>query len=90
MSSLIESDEEEVMPLLSSPGSHAVVRDNRTPYQKRLAVYLILASLLFETIAFYTVVTNLIVSLTPNTPRNWEPTHVLIASFIFTGTNVFT
>lgn len=88
MTSLIESDDEEVTSLLSSSNSHAAGRDYRTPHQKQLAVYLILASLLFETIAFYTVVTNLIVSMTPNTPRNWAHTDVLIASFVFTGMSI--
>ena len=78
-------EETEVMPLVPTSRDDAILRDTRTPYQKQLAIYLILASLYFETIAFYSIVTNLTTSMTSNIPRNWQPSHVLIASFIFTG-----
>lgn len=89
MNSLNKEEEEETYPLLSISSSHTTVRDNRTPRQKQLAVYLILASLLFESFGFYTVIANLIPSMTPNTPRTWEAANVLIASFIFTGKQIF-
>ncbi len=78
-------EEEEETPLVSRYGIPIALRDNRKPYQKQLAVYLILASLLCERIAFYSIAANLPLSLGPNAPIPWNYENILIASFIFSG-----
>jgi hypothetical protein len=79
------SIKEEAAPLIPRHGIPTAVRDNRKPYQKQLAVYLILASLLCERIAFYSIAANLPLSLGPNAPIPWNYENILIASFIFSG-----
>ena len=76
--------EEEAAPLISRPGMPTAVQDHRFPREKRLAVYIILASTLFERIAFYILASNLTfnfesekVSLGPLGPST--------TSLIFTG-----
>lgn len=53
----------EAAPLLPKHGIPAPPRDNRRPYEKQLAVYIILASTLFERMAFYTLAANLAIAL---------------------------
>ena len=50
---------EEAAPLISRPGIPTAVQDKRTPREKRLAIYTILASILLERIAFYILAANL-------------------------------
>lgn len=82
------SNEDESNPLPFTSHSPAIVRDTRPPYQKKLAMYLLLGSVFFETFAFYTIDTNLIASMMPNASYNWQPAHVLIALFIYTGKRI--
>ena len=76
---------DESSPLVGDFGIPAAVRDTRKTYQKRLAVYLILASTLFERFAFYTLGAHLTVILQLPTFLHWSPSNSLIASNIFSG-----
>lgn len=49
--------------LLSWTGIPYDVPDNRRPYQRRLAIYFILASAALERLAFYSLVINLVITL---------------------------
>lgn len=51
--------EQETEPLISRSGIPTAVQDNRSPQERRIAVYVILASILFERIAFYILASNL-------------------------------
>ncbi len=70
------SYEEEAAPLIPRYGIPAAVRDTRKPYQKQLAVYIILASTLFERIAFFALTTNISLTLKSNRATfvsDWNP-----------------
>lgn len=82
------SNGEESNPLPFTSGSPTVVRDTRSPFKKKLAVYLLLGSVFFETFAFYTIDTNLIAGMMPDPSYNWQPAHILIALFIYTGNRI--
>jgi hypothetical protein len=49
--------------LLSRTGIPYDVPDNRRPYQKRLAIYFILASTALERLPFYSLVINPVITL---------------------------
>lgn len=70
-----------LMPSIGLPSS---VPDNRSRRQRRLAIYLILASTLFERLAFYSLALNLVVTL-KSAESNWDPENSTTASFIFFG-----
>ncbi len=82
---MFASDLDDSTPLIHSYGIPTPVRDIREPYQKRLAVYLILASILFERIAFYTLAANLTLSLDSDKQPYWKSQNPSIATFIFIG-----
>ncbi len=69
------SSEQETTPLIPRYGIPAPIRDKRKPYQKQLAVYFILASTLFERIAFYSLENNvdLLFSQNITTSTSWNP-----------------
>ncbi len=79
------SNTHEATPLVFRYGIPAPVRDTRTSYQKRLAVYFILASTLFERIAFYALMTTLFTTLRLPEPFHWETRHSKTAAYIFSG-----
>jgi hypothetical protein len=60
------------------------VRDSREPYQKQLASYLILASVLFERMAFYSLASNLVLYLESD-KLHWHPKYGVTALNIFYG-----
>ena len=73
---------EEIAPLIPVFGIPAPVRDKREPYQKRLAIYIILTSVLFERIAFYLLAATLAITAdSHDCPSTKGP----IITFIFTG-----
>jgi hypothetical protein len=78
------SDMEETTVLLPRPGVFLAVTDNRLPHEKSLAVYLILASTLFERLAFYSLVINLVVTL-KSSELNWSSSTSTTIPFIFLG-----
>ena len=55
--------QEETVLLISRSGIPSAVQDKRSLYKKQLAVYIILASTLFERIAFYILASNLAYNL---------------------------
>ncbi len=79
------SNREEPAPLIYRSGIPASVRDTREPYQKQLAVYLILASTVFERLAFYALMTTLSTTLQFSEPFHWNSRDIKTASYIFTG-----
>jgi hypothetical protein len=65
--------------------SHVSPRiDNRTQFQKRLAVWLILVAVAFERLAFYSLAGNLALFLTSDAIR-WTSLHSVTASLFFFG-----
>jgi hypothetical protein len=82
-------EEDEITPLISRPGIPTAISDKREPYEKQLALYLILASILFERIAFYSLGDNLVSTLHSNKTVEWDPQHSATASFIFSGKSFF-
>jgi hypothetical protein len=79
------SDLDDSTPLIHNYGIPIPVRDTRKLYQKRLAVYLILASTLCERIAFYTLAANLTLSLDSDKLPYWKSENPSIMTFIFIG-----
>jgi hypothetical protein len=83
------SNEEEAARISSSYNNRLTTADNRRPYEKQLAMYLVLASTFLERIAFYSISANLVFSLGPDTQFHWTATSSSIASFIFSGKYYF-
>lgn len=75
--------------LIPRTGVPSGPRDHRLPYQKRLAVYLILATTTLESIAFYSLTVNLFIILRNETSFNWDTAHTISLSFIFSGKTNF-
>lgn len=75
--------------LISRPGVPYDEPDNRRPYQRQLAVYIILASTALERLAFYSLVINLTNALQLS-ELDWDPANGVTASFIFFGKYKFT
>ncbi len=80
---------EESTLLISRPGIPTAISDRRKPHEKTLALYLILASILCERIAFYSLGDNLVPTLQSNKTIGWSPEHSTTASFVFSGTFFF-
>lgn len=76
---------EEGMPLIPQSQVSTDVCDTRQPYKKRLAVYFILGSVLFERIAFYSLADNLVPTLHSNKTLKWRSEHSSTASYTFFG-----
>lgn len=70
--------------LIPRSGAPYDERDNRRPYQRQLAIYLILASTALERVAFYALVINLVISLKTGDLR-WSYDNILTVSFLFSG-----
>lgn len=81
------SNVNEISSLFSIPGVPTRVRDKRQPYEKQLAVYLILACVLLERTTFYIV--DISVGSTLESSRNntlhWNFTNADNAGKIFEG-----
>jgi hypothetical protein len=78
-------DDDEVTPLIPTPDIPETIRDTREPYKQKLALYLILASILCERIAFYSLANNLVPTLQSNQTVGWDVKHTTTVSFIFFG-----
>ncbi len=79
-----ESTIEETAVLLPRTGVPLAVRDNRQPHERKLAIYLILASTIFERLAFYSLAINLVVTL-KSSELNWSSSTSTTVPFIFFG-----
>lgn len=85
MDSSYEEENEEAAPLISVSGIPTAVRDIRQPYERQRAVYFILASTLFERMAFYTLAANIALNLESIKDNGGQFSISSIASFIFAG-----
>jgi len=81
---MAEFDSDQSTVLIPTPGIPRAIRDTREAYQKQLAVYLILASILFERMAFYSLASNLVLYLKSN-KLHWHPKYSVTALNIFYG-----
>ncbi len=79
------SNEEETMSLIYRCNIHSFVPDTRKSYEKRLALYFILACTLFERIAFYALMNILFTTLQWHDPLTWDVHNSQTAVFIFSG-----
>jgi hypothetical protein len=75
-------------PLVFRPSSVTAKTDNRTSFQKRLAVWSILLAVGFERLAFYSLAGNLVLFLTSNSIR-WSSFHSITALLSFISKNNF-
>jgi hypothetical protein len=89
MNASYEEEEDGVTPLIHRHATPTAIRDTREPYEKRLAVYFILASILFERVAFYSLANNLVPTLHSNETLKWDLEHSSTASSIFFGKTFF-
>lgn len=76
------TDVEDITPLIPKHGIPTNVRDTRQTYQKQLAIYLILASTLFERIAYYALAATLAITADPLQCRSSKGP---LVALIFTG-----
>ena len=79
------SSEDEVALLIFRPGIPASTPDTRKPYEKQLALYIILASIVCERTAYFSLDANLALTLPSNLTLNWTDTNASTASYIFEG-----
>ena len=79
-----ETTIDERTPLVFRPNRFSPIPDNRTPFQRNLAVCLILLSAGFERLAFYSLAGNLTFFL-DSTLIKWTFPHTIIAPLIFLG-----
>ena len=79
------SSGDEVALLIFRPGIPTPTPDTRKPYEKQLALYIILACLVCERGAYFVLDANLVETLQSNTTLNWTNPHSSIALYIFEG-----
>jgi hypothetical protein len=79
------SDADPATPLISNYGIPTIAPDTRKPYQKKLAIYFLLSSILFERIAFYSIASDIDSTLQSNPKLNWTSQHSSTATYIFSG-----
>lgn len=76
------SNLDDLMVLVPRIGIPAPVRDERSSFQRRFAIYLLLLSIFLERIAFYSLSATL--SLTLHS-LSWTSKNSIIGSFLFSG-----
>lgn len=79
------SDNNESTLLISVHGNPPTPPDKRKPYHKKLAIRLILASILFERIAFYSIASQFDFTLRSDPKFKWNSSHSSTATYIFSG-----
>lgn len=62
-----------------------IIGHNRRTYRKQIVVHLILASIMFESTAFYIIDINLPLGINYNETTNWTPEHARIPTYMFNG-----
>ena len=77
---MTDTSVDEASPLIFRTTRIPTVNDNRTDFQRKLSVWLILLSAGFERLAFYSLAGNLVLFLTSD-DINWTPIHSVTASF---------
>lgn len=75
---------DEVTPLIFQASQRPSRKDTRNQVQKKLSVWLILITVGFERLAYYSLVGNLVLFLTSDSIR-WTELHSITASLIFYG-----
>jgi hypothetical protein len=70
---------------IDNDGIPTTVRDTRRPYERQLAVHLILASILFSLAALYSLDIHVADSLDFNKALNWTHHYSSSAEHIFDG-----
>lgn len=85
---IMESCDEEVVSPVSGRIIPASSVSTQRSHERQLAVHLILASTLFERIAFYTISANLVLSLGSNTSLNWSSANSSVAMLMFSGKKI--
>ncbi|CAF1932517.1 unnamed protein product [Rotaria magnacalcarata] len=83
---MTDASVDEISPLIFITRNISNVADNRTVFQQKLSVWLILLSAGFERLAFYSLAGNLVLFLTSDN-IHWTPIHSVTTSFIFLGTS---
>ncbi|CAF4006844.1 unnamed protein product [Rotaria sordida] len=83
---MAEATADEIVPLVFKPHRILPKTDTRTPFQRNLAVCLILLSAGLERLAFYSLVGNLTFFL-DSAIIKWQFPHTIIAPLIFLGTS---
>ncbi|UJR14008.1 hypothetical protein I4U23_001008 [Adineta vaga] len=83
---MTDTNRDELSPLIFHSSSIPNTPDNRTSFQRKLSVWLILISAGLERLAFYSLAGNLVIFLTSEN-IHWTPLHSVTASFIFLGTS---
>jgi hypothetical protein len=81
---MTDTSVDETSPLIFHPPRISNIPDERTLFQRKLSVWLILSSAGFERLAFYSLAGNLVLFLTSDR-MHWSSTHSVIVSFIFLG-----
>ncbi len=76
---------DETTLLVPNHDTPTIEQDVRPSYETQVALYLILASIMFERAAFYALDLNLPDSLNFNETLNWTDDHSSIATYIFNG-----
>lgn len=76
---------EERVSQVSNDDIPIAAQDTRRPYEKKIGVHLILASILFQYIAFLSISINLSNNLTFNEALKWTKTHSSSTAAIFAG-----
>ncbi len=79
------SDADPATPLIPNYGIPRTAPDTRKRYEKKLAIYLLLSSILFERIAFYSIASDIDFTLQSNQTLNWTSQHSSTATYIFSG-----
>lgn len=79
-----EYNTDEGRPLLFTHNIPRDIPDHRQLWQKRLAVFFILLSTLFERLAFYSLTFNIVRILNSN-EFNWNSSNSITALYIFSG-----
>jgi hypothetical protein len=83
---MTDTNVNEISPLIFRPTRIPNIPDERTVFQQKLSVWLILLSAGFERLAFYSLAGNLVLFLTSDNIQ-WSSSHSVIVSFIFLGKN---
>lgn len=79
------SNEEETTVLIPDSSISTTIQDIRRSHEKYLAVYLILASILLEDAAFYSLELNISSGLSSNATFSWADKHSSTIADIFDG-----
>jgi hypothetical protein len=75
---------EEIRPLIFNHSIPSKLHDVRLSYEKQVAVYIIMASTLFERAAFYLLAANIVLVL-KSREFGWSSTNSEFALYIFSG-----